>query len=210
LADILKQRAEIAFNNGVIDDGVIKLCAGLAAKEHGDARKALQLLRKAGELAERNQNKKILENHVEKAQKDIDKDHIVEYLFSMPLQTQLTLTAIYLLSKFTKEHIITSGDIYEVHSELSNKIPGLKQLTHRRISDYINELALSGLIIANTRSLGHYGRTKIIKLDIEQQLVERVLSQIKKIQDHKLLDYKPVILQTDKVKIKNIVFRKLI
>ena len=210
LADILKQRAEIAFNNGVIDDGVIKLCAGLAAKEHGDARKALQLLRKAGELAERNQNKKILESHVEKAQKDIDKDHIVEYLFSMPLQTQLTLTAIYLLSKFTKEHIITSGDIYEVHSELSNKIPGLKQLTHRRISDYINELALSGLIIANTRSLGHYGRTKIIKLDIEQQLVERVLSQIKKIQDHKLLDYKPVILQTDKVKIKNIVFRKLI
>ena len=210
LADILKQRAEIAFNNGVIDDGVIKLCAGLAAKEHGDARKALQLLRKAGELAERNQNKKIMESHVEKAQKDIDKDHIVEYLFSMPLQTQLTLTAIYLLSKFTKEHIITSGDIYEVHSELSNKIPGLKQLTHRRISDYINELALSGLITANTRSLGHYGRTKIIKLDIEQQLVERVLSQIKKIQDYKLLDYKPVILQTDKVKIKNIVFRKLI
>ena len=61
----------------------------------------------------------------------------------MPLQTQLTLTAIYLLSKFTKEHVITSGDIYEVHSELSNKIPGLKQLTHRMISDYINELALS-------------------------------------------------------------------
>jgi Cdc6-like AAA superfamily ATPase len=128
----------------------------------------------------------------------------------MPLQTQLTLTATYLLSKFTKEHVITSGDIYEVHSELSNKIPGLKQLTHRRISDYINELTLSGLITANTRSLGHYGRTKIIKLNIEQQLVERVLSQIKKIQDHKLLDYKPVILQTDKVKIKNIVFRKLI
>ncbi len=210
LADILKQRAEIAFKEGVIDDGVVKLCAGLAAKEHGDARKALQLLRKAGELAERNQNKKIMESHVEKAQKDIDKDHIVEYLFSMPLQTQLTLTAIYLLSKFTKEHVITSGDIYEVHSELSNKIPGLKQLTHRRISDYINELTLSGLITANTRSLEHYGRTKIIKLDIEQQLVERVLSKIKKIQAHKLLDYKPVILQTDKVKIKNIIFRKLI
>ena len=151
-----------------------------------------------------------MESHVEKAQKDIDKDHIVEYLFSMPLQTQLTLTAIYLLSRFTKEHIITSGDIYEVHSELSNKIPGLKQLTRRRISDYINELTLSGLITANTRSMGHYGRTKIIKLDIELGLIERVLSQIKKIQDHKLLDYKPIILQTDKVKIKNIVFRKLI
>lgn len=210
LADILKQRSEIAFNEGVIDNGVVKLCAGLAAKEHGDARKALQLLRKAGELAEKNQNKKIMESHVIKAQKDIDKDHIVEYILSMPLQAQLTLTAIYLLSKFAKEHVITSGDIYEVHSEFSNKIPGLKQLTRRRISDYINELTLSGLISANTRSLGHYGRTKIIKLDIEVGLVQRVLSQIKKIHNYKLLDYKPIVLQTDKVKLKNIVFRRLI
>ncbi len=210
LAEILKQRAEIAFIEDVIDNGVVKLCAGFAAKEHGDARKALQLLRKAGEIAERNQSKKITENHVEKAQKDIDKDHIVEYIFSMPLQTQLTLTAIYLLSRFTKGHVITSGDIYEVHSELSSKIPGLKQLSRRRISDYINELTLSGIIIANTRSMGHYGRTKIIKLDIERGVVERVLSQNKKIKDYKLLDYKPIILQTDKVKIKNIVFKKLI
>ena len=86
----------------------------------------------------------------------------------------------------------------------------MKQLTRRRISDYINELTLSGIISANTRSLGHYGRTKIIKLDIEVGLVERVLSQIKKIQDYKLLDYKPIVLQTDKVKLKNIVFRRLI
>ncbi|MBA7561725.1 hypothetical protein ES708_03365 [subsurface metagenome] len=128
----------------------------------------------------------------------------------MPLQAQLTLTAIYLLSKYTREHIITSGDIYEVHSELTNKILGVKQLTHRRISDYINELALAGLITANTRSMGHYGRTKIINLDIESELVERVLSQIKKIQDYKLLNYKPILLQTDKVKVKNIVFKKLI
>jgi len=210
LADILKQRSKIAFHEGIIEEGVIKLCAGLAAREHGDARKALQLIRKAGEIAERNQNKKILEKHVENAQKDIYKDHIVEYILSMPLQAQLTLTAIYLLSKYTRGHIITSGDIYEVHSELTNKIPGVKQLTHRRISDYINELALAGLITANTRSMGHYGRTKIINLDIESELVERILSQIKKIQDYKLLNYKPILLQTDKVKVKNIVFKKLI
>ena len=210
LYDILKLRAEIAFKEGVIDDGVIKLCAGLAAKENGDARKALQLLRKAGEIAERNQTKKILENHVEKAQKDIDKDYIVEYIFSMPLQAKLTLTAIFLLSKNTKEHIITSGDIYEAHSELAQIIPNVKQLTHRRISDYINELALSGLITATTKSMGHYGRTKIVKLDIEFNLIEPILSQIKKVKEYRLLDYKPIILQTDKVKIKNVVFKKLI
>jgi len=210
LYDILKLRAEVAFQEGVIDDGVIKLCAGLAAKEHGDARRALQLLRKAGEIAERNQTKKIMESHIEKAQKDLDKDHIVEYIISMPLQAQLTLTSIFLMSKFTNQHIITSGDIYEVHSELTQFIPNVKQLTHRRISDYINELALSGLIDTVTKSMGHYGRTKIIKLDIDFNLIERVLSQIKIVKEYRLLDYKPIILQTDKVKIKNMVFKKLI
>jgi len=210
LYDILKLRAEIAFQEGVIDDGVIKLCAGLAAKEHGDARRALQLLRKSGEIAERNQNKKIMENDVEKAQKDLDKDHIVEYIFLMFLQAKLTLTAIFLLSKYTKEHVITSGDIYEVHSELAQIIPNVKQLTHRRISDYVNELALSGLITTLTKSMGHYGRTKIVKLDIDFHLIERVLSQMNPVKEYRLLDYKPIILQTDKVKIKNMVFKKLI
>ncbi|NHJ24353.1 MAG: AAA family ATPase [Candidatus Lokiarchaeota archaeon] len=210
LADILYLRANIAFDEGVIEEGVIKLCAGLAAREHGDARKALQLLRKAGETAERNQSRKVLEQHVHKAQKEIDKDHIVEYIFSMPLQAQLTLTAVYLLTKYNADNVITSGDIYEVHNDLASRIPGLKQLTHRRISDYINELALAGLINANTKSMGHYGRTKIIKLDVDNELMERVLSRITRIKTHDLLNYKPILLQGDKVRVKNNVFKKLL
>lgn len=208
LGDILKNRANIAFQKGVLEEGVIQLCAGLAAKEHGDARKALQLLRKAGEIAERNQHKAVSESHVEKAQNAINKDQVSEYILGLPLQAQLILTTVYLIQKFSKDHIITSGDIYEVHSDLSNKIPGVKQLTQRRISDYINELALAGIISANTRSMGHYGRTKIINLEIELDLIERVLSQNDKINN--FLNYKPVLLQTDKVKVKNNVFKKLL
>ena len=210
LSDILEKRAKVAFQEGVINEGVIKLCAGLAAKEHGDSRKALQLLRKAGEHSERNQRAFISESDVNKAQQDIEKDHVVEYILGMPLQSQLTLTAIYLMRKFSKENIITSGDIYEIHLELANKLTNTKLLTKRRISDYINELALAGIITANTRSLGHYGRTKIITLDIDISLIEKVLSQVKHISMADLLNYKPLLLQTDKVKIKNNVFKKLL
>ncbi|MFX0026564.1 MAG: Cdc6/Cdc18 family protein [Candidatus Hermodarchaeota archaeon] len=210
LADILIQRSKIAFNEKVLDQGVIKLCAGLAAKEHGDARKALQLLRKAGELAERKQHKIISESDIIKAQKDLEKNHIIEYILSMPLQAQLTLTAIHLLKKYGKGHIITSGDIYETHSELAEKVPGIKKLTQRRISDYINELSLAGIITASTKSMGHYGRTKLVNFDIEKDLVERALSQIEKFQISGILNHKPIVLLTDKVKIKNNVFRKLI
>ena len=208
LRDILKERAKIAFHEGVLKEEVIPLCAALAAKEYGDARKALQLLRKAGELAEGAQNKIVTAKHVENAQEDLENDHITEYLKGMPLQAQLVLMSIYLISKFSPEHIIISGDIYDVHSEIRGLIPGVRQLTKRRISDYINELSLAGIISADVKSMGHYGRTKIIKMDIGIELFEKVLLDIDKIQG--IMNYKPIFLQNDKVKLKNNIFKKLI
>ena len=208
LRDILNERAKIAFHDYVLKEDVIPLCAALAAKEHGDARKALQLLRKAGELAERSQSKIVTSKYVEKAQEDIEKDYIMEYIKGLPLQAQLVLTSIYLISKFSPDHIIISGDIYDVHSEIRGLIPGIRQLTKRRISDYINELALAGIISAEVKSMGHYGRTKIIKSDIGIDITEKILYEIDKIQG--ILNHKPVLLQTDKVKLKNNIFKKLI
>ena len=208
LRDILNDRVKVAFQEGVLKEEVIPLCAALAAKEHGDARKALQLFRKAGELAERDQNRVVTAKHVKKAQEDLENDHVIEYIKGMPLQAQLILASIYLISKFSPDHVIISGDIYDVHSEIRVLIPGVRQLTKRRISDYINELSLAGIISAEVKSMGHYGRTKIIKFDIGIELIERVLSDIDKIQG--ILNNKPVFLQKDKVKLKNNIFKKLI
>ena len=211
LGDILKDRAKIAFYEGVLEDGVIRLCAGLAAKEDGDARKALQLLRKAGELAQRAQNKVITTKHVYEAQDDLDKDQVIEFLLGMPLQAQLTLTAIYLLSKFPESpEIIISGDVYEVYAELCVIIPGIRKLTERRISDFINNLALAGIISAPVRSMGYHGRTKIIRLDIDKELLKDILLKIDKIKKILLSNYKPILLQSKKVKLKNNVFKRLI
>ena len=210
LKDILSERAKIAFYEGVLREDVIPYCAALAAKEHGDARKAFQLLRKAGTIAQRRQNKMIIGKHVDEGQFELEDDQTIEYIKGLPLQAQLTLTAIFLLSKFGPEHVITSGDVYDVHSELANKISNVKLLTKRRISDYINELAMAGIITAYTKSAGHYGRTKIIKLDngIDLILVEKILAGIEKIKD--LITYKPILLQSNKIRLKNNVFKKLI
>lgn len=208
LRDILTERAKVAFQDLVLKEDVIPLCAAFAAKEHGDARKALQLLRKAGELAERAQNKLVTTKHVEKAQLNLENDHIMEYIKGMPLQAQLILASIYIISKFNPDHVIISGDIYEVHNEIRCLIPGVRELTKRRISDYINALDQAGLISANIKSMGHYGRTKIIKLDLARELIERVLSKIEKIDN--ILNFKPYILQTDKVKLKNNIFKRLL
>ena len=61
LMGILEDRSKISFNEFVITPGVIPLCAAFAAQEHGDARRALDLLRTAGEIAERQNAKKVTE-----------------------------------------------------------------------------------------------------------------------------------------------------
>jgi len=207
LGDILRERAKIAFYEGVVKDDVIPYCSAIAAKEHGDARKALQLLRKAGSLAERAQNKTITKDHVNKAQNELEKDYIIEYIKGLPLQAQVVLTSIYLISKINPKHTIISGDIYEVYEELSKKIHGIRKLTKRRISDYINELSLAGIIIAEIRSRGNKGRTKIIKLDVDLVLIEKFLKENDKIKN--VLGYEPVILQSDKVNVNGNVYKKI-
>jgi cell division control protein 6 len=208
LRDILNDRAEMAFYENVLKEGVIAKIAAIAAKEDGDARKAMQILKKAGEIAQSTHNKLVTEAHVNKAQNELEQDHIMEYIKGMPLQAQVVLTAIYLIRKFDPKHLIISGNIYEVHSELANKIPGVRGLTRRRLSDYIKDLNAAGIISANKRSMGHYGLTKIIRLDIDFDTLEKVLCTIEMI--NSILDYKPVFLQSNKVRIKNNIYKKLI
>jgi len=78
LKDILVDRTNIAFNEGILSSNVIPKCAALAAQEHGDARKALDLLRIAAELAEREGSIKIEQDHVDKAEDKFDLDRTVE------------------------------------------------------------------------------------------------------------------------------------
>ncbi|MHA1845713.1 MAG: Cdc6/Cdc18 family protein [Promethearchaeota archaeon] len=207
LADILKKRAAIAFYPGTHEEGVIRYCAALAAEENGDARKALQLLKKAAEIAQRKHSKKILERHMDEARLELEKDQMEEFILGLPFQAKLVLTAIYLISKFFPNHVIISGDVYDVHSELCNLLPKKRKLTERRISDYINELALAGIICAQIKSRGYYGRTKIIELSIGRDMLERILSKEESIVE--LLNYRPLSLQKDKVKINGAVFKKL-
>ncbi len=78
LFDILSERARLAFENGTAEDGVLHLIAALAAQEHGDARRALDLLRVSAELAERQGDEHITEEHVQRAKNKIELDTVIE------------------------------------------------------------------------------------------------------------------------------------
>ena len=163
LCDILKQRADIAFNPNVLMDGVIPLCAALAAQEHGDARRALDLLRVSGEIADRAESDKVDEKHVKLAQAKIETDSMVECIATLPTQSKIILYSMLLLDQMG-QHIFTSGEVARIYKEIA---PGmdLDILTHRRITDLISELNMLGVINTRVVSRGRYGRTKEMWFD---------------------------------------------
>ncbi|WP_323677462.1 orc1/cdc6 family replication initiation protein [Halorubellus sp. PRR65] len=173
LRDILQHRADVAFKSEALTDDVIPLCAAFAAQEHGDARRALDLLRTAGELAERDQAESVDEAHVRKAQDKIELDRVVEVVRTLPTQSKLVLFSIISLEK-NGVHNINTGEVYNIYKRLCEEIDA-DVLTQRRVTDLISELDMLGIVNAVVVSKGRYGRTKEISLSVPIDETEAVL-----------------------------------
>ncbi|MCU4743193.1 ORC1-type DNA replication protein [Natronoglomus mannanivorans] len=181
LRDILQHRSEVAFKGDALSPDVIPLCAAFAAQEHGDARRALDLLRTAGELAERAQAETIVEEHVRQAQDKIELDRVVEVVRTLPTQSKLVLFAIILLEK-NGVHSINTGEVFNIYKRLCEEIDA-DVLTQRRVTDLISELDMLGIVNAVVVSKGRYGRTKEISLSVPIEETEAVLLSDSRLSD---------------------------
>lgn len=170
LQDILTKRAKDVFKEGVMEEGVVAKCAALAAREHGDARRALDLLRIAGELAERDNSKKIYLKYIDEANEKIERDKILDVIKSEPKQFQLVLSSIIQLSEKNPEHHLFTGEVYNFYREMCQKYK-LEILTQRRVSDIIQEFDMLGIITVNVISKGRGGRMREIKLAISRDIM---------------------------------------
>ena len=171
LQDILKKRSEQAFKKNVVSEGVIAKCSAFAAREHGDARRALDLLRVAGEIAERESNTKIQIKHIDMANNKIEREKILDIIETEPKQFQLVLLSIINLIEKSNSDIFT-GEIYDHYQNLCHKVH-INSLTQRRISDIIAEFDMLGIINARVISKGRQGRTRKIRLAIPKNILEK-------------------------------------
>jgi cell division control protein 6 len=169
IRDILEERIKMAFNPESLDYPVLTKCSALAAQENGDARKALDLLRVAAELAERENKGRVTERHVDMAEEKLDKDRIIEIIRAQPKQSKLVLLSMLSLYKGHRKGIQT-GEVYGLYEKLATD-NGLKILTQRRVSDLISELDILGVINASVISKGRYGRTRKINIQLNEKLV---------------------------------------
>jgi len=186
LVDILTQRATGAFLDGAIAEGVIPLCAALAAQEHGDARRALDLLRISGELADRDESRQVSEEHVKQAQAKIETDSMIECIATLPTQSKLILFSMLTLEQMD-QNIFTSGEVSRVYQDIAPSIQ-LDILTHRRITDLISELNMLGVINTRVVSRGRYGRTKEMWFDANTNKIREVVLKDPRLNGLKDLD----------------------
>src|ERR671923_280926 len=168
LQKILIDRARLAFNNDAISNAAINLCAAMAGKENGDARKAIDLLRVAAEIAERERASNVQEIHIRQAQEKIEKDTNYEVLRNSTTHTKIVLLAI------MKSKNGNTGEVYETYSSLC-KYTEQEPLTQRRMTQIVSELDQLGLVTTDVVSQGRYGRSQRIKIALPSLTVREAL-----------------------------------
>jgi cell division control protein 6 len=173
---ILEERINESFVENSVEESALNLIAALAGGEHGDARRAIDLLRVAGELAERQQSDKVTTEHVREASQKMEENKEEKSLKSFPLHEKLILIAI------MKANGSSTGEIYSSYKNLC-KIVGKDELTQRRITQMLSEIELSGLISGRLIHQGIHGRTKKYKLTISSEMIKKTFKDDLTLQD---------------------------
>jgi cell division control protein 6 len=173
---ILEERINESFIEDSVEEPALNLCAALAGGEHGDARRAIDLLRVSGELAERQQSDKVTIEHVREASLKIEENKEEASLKSYPLHEKLVIIAI------MKANGSSTGEIYSSYKNLC-RVLRKDELTQRRITQMLSEIELSGIISGRLIHQGIHGRTKKYKLTISSEMIKKSFKDELSLQD---------------------------
>lgn len=183
LKAIMENRKD-AFKEGVLTDDVIPLSAAFAAQEHGDARKALDILRNAGETAKESGMEVVTEEHVRSAREKADIDRFAKLLEDQPPQVRAPVFALSILTQTRDDDEFATREIYEVYRRITEFIE-MDQLSQRRMSDKLNEQVFLD-IIGRTERVGRgrgKGVTNYYYLLEEPEIVQSVILQDSRFKD---------------------------
>lgn len=123
LQSILKRRQD-AYQDNVLESGIISLSSAFAAQDHGDARKAIDLFRKAGEIADRQDQQMVREDHVRAAQKEAERDRTLTQMQGLSTQKKLSLYAAAIVPVYSKRNIkaVPSTVAYRIYQYICDFI----------------------------------------------------------------------------------------
>ena len=168
---ILQQRSEEAFGKK-IDEKVLEECAKISFLEHGDARRAVDLLRVSAEIAAK-EKKDLLVKHIKDASKQIQKDRVEEVISSLSHHSKLICLVLASKTFGLDKMQHSTMSIFEKYKEYVQSEP----VSYRRFSELLKDLENTGLIISDTRSNGQKGYRSEFQLVVDPRIVGEMINK---------------------------------
>ncbi len=186
LSKILSDRVKTAFKEDVVEESAISIASAIAAQESGDARTAVMLMLRAGEIADKKGLDKITDVEVKRAKRKVEEEIIFNMVSTLPEQQQLVLYAIARLtlqrkgikriSRVEEEPVLVSGEIYDEYSRIAKEFKG-ETVSMRWCQQYVNELEMYGLIATTESGKGFRGNTRLIKLGFDAKKIKTAIEK---------------------------------
>jgi len=159
---ILSQRISDSLVEGSIDESTLEYCAEQSSLGHGDARRAIDLLRVSTEIVASEGGEKILQKHVDAAMDKLQEDRVVTALATASYHQRVICFGIARLAYLLEKDWHSTSVIF---SQYTKFIPSsIKPLSYRRVSELLIDLENTGIVKYNTASHGRYGRDTQFKL----------------------------------------------
>lgn len=152
LREILEHRKD-AFREDVLTDDVIPLAAALAAQEHGDARKAIDILRNSGRIATDEDADQVTEQHVRAAKQKTEMDRFAELLDGQPTQAKAMLFALSILSENRDDSEFSTRQIYHQYESLVTELD-MDFVSERRAQEILQEQDFLNVIQSERKGRG--------------------------------------------------------
>ena len=170
LLDIVKQRIDLAFHIGTVDEECIDLIADIAS-EWGDARFAIELLWKAGIAADHQHVQLVVPEHVRAAKAET---------YSVVTESKLRnlerhqLLALYAIAKRLQKDgtaYVSTGDAEKTYAVTCEEYDE-KPRTHTMFWNYLKDIESAGFVTIKLSGKNRLGTTQLISLpDIPAEVV---------------------------------------
>jgi len=162
IAEILQERADRGFHDGVVDTTVLDTVAELTVEQGGDLRVGIDLLRRAGLKAEMRASKTVEQQDVAEAYDTSKYVHL-----SRRLQ-ELSESETALVEVIAEHDGQQAGEIYDIFQDQTD-------LGYTRYSEIINKLDQLGVIDATYTDVDGRGRSRELSLNYDAEAVlERI------------------------------------
>jgi cell division control protein 6 len=140
LEKIMQARSD-AFHDGVLEPSVIPQAAAHAAREHGDARKAIDILRYAGEIAQATDARSVHEEFVIEAREQAETDRFRELIRGLTPHSRYALQALTVLSINNEDQEgFRTSEIFDLYEQICRQ-EAAASLSLRRVRDLLKEHA---------------------------------------------------------------------